>query len=258
LFDARSFIPFITAGHPNLEMTRDFILEFAALGIPLVEIGIPFSDPVADGPVIQRSSFEALRHGYTLDDYIEMVNQVRKRSDISMIFMTYLNPVIQYGFRNLDRRAGRAGLNGILISDLIPEEYLAWNRGEYGHGDRFSGFKNLKTVFLVAPTSLPARIRTICEASDGFVYIVARTGVTGPKSAIGDSIRGMVREVRKHTSTPLAVGFGVRSKEDVRTIWEFAEGAVVGSAIVDFIERNQDSAELPKLVSGYLKEKLLP
>ena len=258
MFGANSFIPFVTAGHPNLEMTREIILEIAALGVPLVEIGIPFSDPIADGPVIQRSSFQALQHGYEMTEYIEMVHQVREKSDISMIFMTYLNPVVQFGFKKLDTKASEAGLDGLLISDLIPEEYNAWTQGQYDQKDDFTGFEKLKTVFLVAPTSTEKRVEIISRASTGFVYIVARTGVTGRKSSIDQSIRTMVSEVRKYTSMPVAVGFGIRSKSDVRKILEFAEGAVVGTAIVDYIDRHKDSSQLPRLVSGYLRDELLP
>jgi len=258
LFGENSLIPFVTAGHPNLEATRNIILEIAGLGIPLVEIGIPFSDPLADGPVIQRSSFEALKHGYQMTDYINMVREVREQCDISMIFMTYLNPVVQYGFKRLDETSSNAGLNGVLISDLIPEEYSAWVQGNYGCDDGFKGFEKLKTVFLVAPTSSKERIKLISTATSGFVYIVARTGVTGKKSSIDKSINSMVREVKEHTSLPLAVGFGVRTKGDVEKIWEFAEGAVVGTAIVDLIETNKKNPQLPTLVSDYIKKELLP
>jgi tryptophan synthase alpha chain len=258
LFGKKSLIPFLTAGHPDLEMTREIILELSDLGIPLVEVGIPFSDPIADGPVIQHSSFEALRHGYGMNDYIRMVREVRRQSEISMIFMTYLNPIVQFGFHRLDQDASQAGLSGVLISDLIPEEYTAWRKGEYGQDRSFKGFSKLKTVFLAAPTSTHERIRLICEASTGFVYIVARTGVTGKKSSIDLPISQMVEEVRKNTPVPVAVGFGIRSREDVEKVWSFADGAVVGTAIVDFIERNKDNSTLPSLVSAYVKDQLLP
>jgi tryptophan synthase alpha chain len=278
----RSFIPFVTAGHPDLESTEKIVLALAQVGASVIEVGIPFSDPVADGPTIQRSSYLALSHGYGFSDYIQLIERVRSKTDVGLIFMTYLNPVLSYGLEKLDREASTAGLDGILISDLTPEEYLGGttterlrgcndqseSAGRVGAGespsDLASGpfdcfsFQRLETVFLVAPTSTEDRLKIICDASTGFIYLVARTGVTGKQTQIDRSLPAVVRQVRRFTDLPVAVGFGIRSKSDVEQVWEFAEGAVVGSAIVDFIERNKQSADLAGRVTGFVNDTLLP
>jgi len=280
----RSFIPFVTAGHPDLESTEKIVLALAQTGANVIEVGIPFSDPVADGPTIQLSSFKALSHGYGIADYIQMIKRVRSKTDAGLIFMTYLNPVLSYGLEKLDREAAAAGLDGILISDLTPEEYLKGGsasglegppgRGESrapvgaetsrslsselpGPFDSFT-FRRLKTVFLVAPTSTEDRLKRICDASTGFIYLVARTGVTGKQTQIDRSLPAVVGQIRKFSDLPIAVGFGIRSKSDVEQVWEFAEGAVVGSVIVDFIERNRECTDLAGKVANFVNDFLLP
>ncbi|MEE8585432.1 MAG: tryptophan synthase subunit alpha, partial [Acidobacteriota bacterium] len=156
----KCLIPFVTAGHPDLERSEQILLEIAAVGAPIIEIGIPFSDPIADGPIIQRSSFEALKHGYGLGDYIEMVRRVRQRCDAGLLFMSYLNPLHKYGLKRLEAEASQAGLDALLISDLTPEEYRL-----------MAPIESLDTVFLAAPTSSDQRLKAICEVSRGFVYL---------------------------------------------------------------------------------------
>ena len=251
MFGRNSFIPFVTAGHPDLETTRDLVIRLAESGAALVEIGIPFSDPIADGPTIQRASFEALRHRYSIDDYLEMVRQVRQHSDVPLVFMTYLNPILAYGIARLDEKGSQAGLNGLLVSDVTPEE---WGKSS----TTGALLTRLKSVFLVAPTSPEERIRGAAEAATGFVYLVARTGVTGRQTEFGTSLSEMVTAIRRYTELPVAVGFGIRSREDVRQVWDFAEGAVVGSAIVQFIEEHRGAVDLPGLVAGFLKSHLMP
>lgn len=245
MFGPNTFIPFVTAGHPDLETTREIVLSLARRGAGLVEIGIPFSDPIADGPVIQRASHQALRHGYGMGDYVELVREIREQTDIPLIFMTYLNPVLRYGLDRLDREAVEAGLNGILISDLIPEE-----------AGMLAGGK-LKRVFLVAPTSSDKRIDHACAAATGFVYLVARTGVTGKQTELSDSLAGIVAKIRKRTDLPIGVGFGIRSRGDLLRVWSFAEGAIVGSAVVAFIEENREAADLPDQVGEWVRATFL-
>jgi len=249
MFKPKSLIPFVTAGHPTLSATRDIVVELANAGAGLIEIGIPFSDPIADGPVIQRSSFDALRHGYSIGDYLGMIREVRSQTDVPLIFMTYLNPVLHFGLERLDREGAAAGLNGLLISDLMPEDY---GRPEV------PCLKHLKTVFLVAPTSSDERIAAACEAANGFVYVVARTGVTGKQTEVGEGLRRLSDSVRKRTEVPVAVGFGLRTREDVRKVWAFADGAVIGSSVVDFIERHRELSDLPARVAVYFRSELLP
>lgn len=245
------FIPFVTAGHPDLETTREMILAMADAGADIIEIGIPFSDPVADGPVIQKSSFDALSHHYTMHDYLELVRKIRSRSGVGLLFMTYLNPVLRFGLERLEEEASEAGLDGILISDLTPEEYAVME-----DGGRL--FQKLETVFLVAPTSTPERMRRICEASTGFVYLVARTGVTGNQTDIKATVPATVARLREQTDLPIAAGFGIRSASDVEEVWRYAEGAIVGSAIVQFIEENRGHSDLPQRVRTYLEKDLIP
>jgi tryptophan synthase alpha chain len=248
MFPSRSLIPFVTAGYPDLETTRDVVLELARSGAGLIEIGIPFSDPIADGPVIQRSSFEALRHGYGIQDYLAMVKEVRGRSSVPLIFMTYLNPVLQYGIERLDREGAEAGLDGLLVSDLTPDAAAR------------SGFRaqRLKLVYLVAPTTAADRVAGISRAATGFVYVVARTGVTGRQTNLDASLAQLVGLVRRSTSLPVAVGFGIRTRDDVTRVWEFAEGAVVGSAIVSFMEEHRRDPDLARQVGHFVREVLMP
>ena len=250
----KCFIPFVTAGHPNLESTEEILLALSEAGSHIIEIGIPFSDPIADGPVIQRSSFHALRHGYTVGDYLELVRRVRDKTSAGLIFMTYLNPVLQYGLERLAGEASRAGLDGILISDLTPEEFVRLREGQSGTwlSDQ------LDPIFLAAPTSSDQRLQRICEVSRGFVYLVARTGVTGRQSDLDALAPRTVARLRRYTELPIAVGFGITSAEDVRKVWTYAEGAVVGSAIVNFIEKNRGEPELAHQLYEYLRKDLIP
>ena len=242
----KCFIPFVTAGHPDLKTTREIVFSLVEAGSHIVEIGIPFSDPIADGPIIQRSSFEALGHGHSFSDYLNLVRELREQTDVGLIFMTYLNPVLRYGREKLDREAAEAGLDGILISDLIPEEYACMDP-----------FKKLDTVFLAAPTSSDQRLETIQAASKGFVYVVARTGVTGKQSDVGQSAPDTVERLRRLTQLPIAVGFGITSAEDVRQVWQYAEGAIVGSAIVRFIEEHRSDRNLAVKVGEYVRKDLI-
>ena len=206
----RAFIPFITAGYPDLEMSEKIILALAEAGAELIEVGIPFSDPVADGPVIQESSHCALSHGYVIDDYLDMVRRIRRKSQVGLVFMTYINPVIQYGFRQMDENGADAGLDGILISDLIPREYnrLGRLRSEAEHAGELPLFRRLKTVFLVAPNSDERRVSDACRNSTGYIYLVSRTGVTGGNTDLAGDLSARVQLIRKYTALPVAVGFG--------------------------------------------------
>jgi tryptophan synthase alpha chain len=236
----KCFIPFVTAGYPSIETTREIALSLAAHGADIIELGIPFSDPIADGPVIQRSSFDALKHGYSIDDYLGLVRDVRRKTDVGLIFMSYMNPLYAYGLTRLDERAADAGLDGILISDLTPEAY-----------DRMGVPLKLDTIFLAAPTSSEARLEKICQSSRGFVYVVARTGVTGRQTDIQELVPETVRRIRKHTNLPVAVGFGISSPADARKVWEHADGAIVGSALVRLIQEFANERELTKRVAEF-------
>ncbi|MEE8348339.1 MAG: tryptophan synthase subunit alpha [Acidobacteriota bacterium] len=240
------FIPFVTAGHPSLERTREIVLSLAEAGAHIVEIGIPFSDPIADGPIIQRSSFGALKHHHSFSDYLNLIRELREKTDVGLIFMTYLNPVLKYGRERLDREGIAAGLDGILISDLIPEEYA-----------RMTPFEGLDPIFLAAPTSSDERLDKIQMASRGFVYVVARTGVTGTPTDVKEEVPELVGRVRRLTQLPIAVGFGITTARDVQRVWQYADGAIVGSAIVRFIEEHQSDPNLADKVGKYVRKDLI-
>jgi tryptophan synthase alpha chain len=242
---AKAFIPFITSGDPDLGVTERLVPELERAGADIVELGIPFSDPVADGPTIQKSSERALRHGYHLADHLEAIRKIRRQTAIPIVLFSYYNPVLQYGLLNLARDARAAGCDGILVTDMTPEE-----SGEY----RACFEKNeLDTIFLAAPTSSPERIKKIAGCSRGFVYVVSRAGVTGVQDQLSGELLPTIDRVRSHTSLPIAVGFGISRPEQVRTVWEISDGAVVGSAIVAQMEKWGASPELPTRVGEFCR-----
>jgi len=224
----KGFIPFITAGDPNLETTHDLILELAGAGATLIELGVPFTDPMADGPVIQRASERALRHGFGLADVLQVVARARARTDVPIILFSYFNPLLQYGLERLVRDAKAAGIDGVLVTDLVPEEA----------GDFSSMLKanDLDMIFLIAPTSTDERLSLVAERASGFIYAVSRAGITGAREQMSAEAEKLVRRMRQFSKLPIAVGFGISTAEHVADVWSYAEAAVVGSALVSEIE----------------------
>jgi tryptophan synthase alpha chain len=241
----KAFIPFITSGDPDLEMTVRLVPEMERSGAHVIELGIPFSDPVADGPTIQRSSERALRHGYHLADHLDAVRKIREQSAIPIVLFSYYNPVFQYGLELLARDAQSAGCNGILVTDMTPEESAEYCACFERH--------EMNTIFLAAPTSSPERVQRIARCSRGFVYVVSRAGVTGAQDQLSEALLPTIRRVRLNTDLPIAVGFGISRPEQVRTVWEISDGAVVGSAIVAQMEKYATSAELPAHVGEFCR-----
>jgi tryptophan synthase alpha chain len=233
--DRKAFIPFITAGDPSIGTTVELILELERAGADIVELGVPFSDPVADGPTIQRASERALLKKVRARDCLDIVREVRKTSEIPILLFSYLNPLLALGGDAASKVAG-AGVDGVLATDLVPEEA----------GDFIAAFRGagLDTVFLVAPTSADGRIKKIARASTGFIYAVSRAGVTGARQALSEASSTLVGRVKQFTDLPVAVGFGISTPEHVREVWETADGAVVGSKIVSLIEENLDSPDI--------------
>lgn len=225
----RAFIPYLTAGDPDIATTESLILELESAGADIIELGVPFSDPMADGPVIQRASERALLRGVTVKDCLDCVRRVRARSEIPIVLFSYFNPLLALGFDSIGSELGAAGVDGVIVTDLVPEEAEAFiTRMREARID---------TVFLVAPTSTDERIKLVSEASRGFIYAVSRTGVTGVRESLSEAASRLVRRVRRFSSLPVAVGFGISTSEQVREIWKEADGAVVGSRIVAEIER---------------------
>jgi tryptophan synthase alpha chain len=245
----RAFIPFVTAGDPDLPTTRAIILELARAGADIVELGVPFSDPVADGPTIQRASERALRHGVGVGDVLSLVSDVRRESDVPVVLFSYFNPLMQFGLERLARASREAGVDGILVTDLVPEE-----SGEFSEAAVHVG---LDQIFLVAPTSTDARLRLVAEKARGFVYAVSRAGVTGARTELSAEAERLVARVRRFTELPVAVGFGISTREQVADVWRYADAAVVGSAIVAEIEKLGGSSDAAARVGAFARA-LLP
>ncbi|HEV8525267.1 MAG TPA: tryptophan synthase subunit alpha [Terriglobales bacterium] len=230
IFSTRpGLIVYVTCGDPDMATTRDVVLAAARAGADVIELGVPFSDPVADGPVIQRASERALRNGTRLEQVLELAREVRSRSDVGLIIFSYFNPVLRFGLGRFCAAAADAGVDGALITDLTVEE-----AGEYLRAMRA---RALATVFLAAPTSTDERLRKIADACRGFVYAVSRTGVTGTRKELTTDARELCTRLRRFTSLPIAVGFGISTAEHLAEVGEFADAGVVGSAVVETIER---------------------
>ncbi len=222
-------VAYITAGDPTLDATLKFVLALANAGADVIELGVPFSDPLADGPTIQRASERALKSGTTLARVIDLVRHIRESSEIPLVLFSYYNPVLQMGLEKFAGAAASAGADGTLMTDLTPEEAADYRRVMAAH--------NLDTIFLGAPTSTDERLRKIAACSSGFLYLISRTGVTGAKDALPDDLPALLRRARRATELPLAVGFGISLPTHVSILGGLADAAVVGSALVSEIEK---------------------
>ena len=242
----KALIPFITAGDPDLDTTKRLVIEMERAGADIIELGVPFSDPIADGPAIQKASYRSLKSGTTLKKIIGIVKELRRTTEIPLVLMTYYNPVFKYGISEFVRDATDAGVDGIIVPDLPPEE----GEGIIEEGKRH----NLNTIFLLAPTSTKERIKMVASVSTGFIYYVSLTGVTGARESLPETVEASVNKIRKATDKPIAVGFGISTAEQAKRIASFADGVIVGSAIVNVIEKNLDKPDLIETVSGFVKD----
>jgi tryptophan synthase alpha chain len=227
-------VAYITAGDPSLDATLKFVLALAEAGADIIELGVPFSDPLADGPTIQRASERALKSGTTLAGVLELVRRIRQSSQVPLVLFSYYNPVLQMGLEKFAAAASQAGADGVLITDLTPEESHEYRRILHAC--------NLDTVFLAAPTSSDDRLEKIAAASSGFLYLISRTGVTGAKDALPDDLPALLRRVHHFTQLPVAVGFGISLPGHVSVLGGLADAAVVGSALVSEIEKASSPA----------------
>ena len=236
---------YFTAGDPDLATTRDMAIAAIDNGADVIELGVPFSDPLADGPVIQRASERAVARGTRLSEVLEICKQIREaRKDAGIILFSYLNPVVRFGMEAFAKAAKEAGADGVLLTDMIveeAEEYLRVIRAN-----------DLAPVFLAAPTSPDARLKAIAENSRGFVYAISRVGITGTQTELAIDARGLVERIRKFTKLPIALGFGVSTAEHVQQVCEFADAAVVGSAIVALIEKTP-AAKAAQAVGAFVR-----
>jgi tryptophan synthase alpha chain len=241
----KGLIPFITAGDPDLRTTGLLLVELAQAGADLIEVGMPFSDPVADGPVIQRASERALRNGATLPALLGCLAASRREIEIPVVLFSYFNPLLQFGLERLASEARSAGVDGILVTDLIPEEAGDW--------EKILEANALDPISLVAPTTSDARLKRITAQARGFVYAISRTGVTGAREEMEDAAEALVRRVRDCTDLPVAVGFGVTTAQHVRDVGRYADAAVVGSAIVQEIERSGSDDQVVRRVGEFVR-----
>ncbi len=237
------FIPFLTAGDPDIENTCELILEMEKNGAGIIEIGIPFSDPIAEGPVIQSANVRALKKGCTTDKVFEMVEKVREKSSIPLVFLTYLNPVFKYGYDKFLNRCKETGIDGIIIPDLPFEE-------KHEISDLAKDY-DVDIISLIAPTSAE-RITAIAKEASGYIYLVSSMGVTGMRSSIETDIKSMVEKIREVTDVPVAVGFGINTESQVSEFSKLADGVIVGSAIVKIIGEYGDNAKEP--VGEYVRK----
>jgi len=238
----KALIPYITVGYPSIEATLKVVPLLADSGCDIVELGIPFSDPLADGVTIQKSSFHALQNGVTPQLCLEVAKQLRDKVDIPLVFMTYFNPVFSYGLEEFCTACARSGINGLIIPDLPPEEGSELEASSQRQG--------LDLIYLLSPTSTEGRIRLVAEKSRGFIYLVSVTGVTGVRDRLPADLAAFISRVRKVANQPLCVGFGISTPEQASQIAQIADGVIVGSRIIQLMEMEDDLISVARLARG--------
>ncbi len=240
----KAFIAYITAGDPNLATTENLVYALEEAGVDIIELGIPFSDPIAEGPIIQAASERALKNHTSLKSILALVTRIRRRSQIPIAFMTYYNPIFHFGDKAFVEAAVNAGGDGVIIPDLPPEEAMDLRRAAQK--------QNFSTVFFMAPTTTDERLKKVAKASTGFLYYVSLTGVTGVRAQLSQSIASDVKRAKRLTNKPVCVGFGISTADHVRTVGKVADGVIVGSAIVNEIAKNAGKKDLVKNVARYV------
>ncbi|MEW6715776.1 MAG: tryptophan synthase subunit alpha [Nitrospirota bacterium] len=227
----KALIPYIMSGDPSLKATKKFIADLEEAGVDIIELGVPFSDPLADGPTIQRAHERALKNGITLRKVLTLVKEIRQTTQIPLILMTYYNPVFKFGVDAFVKKAVEAGVDGVIVPDLIPDEADELIDSARQH--------NLDTIFLLAPTSTPDRIKKVASASTGFIYYVSITGITGGKLSVSKPMKETLSLIKKSSKNPVVVGFGISKPDEAATIAGLSDGVVVGSAIVKLISQGK-------------------
>lgn len=245
----KGFIPFVTAGDPNLETSLEIVLTLAKNGADIIELGVPFSDPMADGPTIQASSQRALENGVTLSQIFEMVRAIREKTDVPVVLFSYLNPLFRYGIKTLSTEAAGAGVDGLLVTDAVDEEAAEISK--------ILKADHLDLISLIAPTTSDERLKKIAENASGFIYAVSRAGVTGAREETSHAAEILVKRAKQFTDLPMAVGFGISTSEQIEDVWRYADAAVVGSAIVVEIERSMPYGNSVERVREFVRG-LLP
>ena len=246
----KAFIAYLTAGYPTLEATEEITVALADAGVDIIELGIPFSDPMADGLTIQAASQRALENGVTLEQIFNTVSRIRKRTNLPLALMTYYNPVFHHGEENFIHRAKECGVDGLIIPDLPPEEAVSLRKKAQQ--------AELATIFFLAPTTSRQRMPSICKASTGFIYYVSLTGVTGERQKLDESLWNNIRLAKKLTDQPICIGFGISTPEQVRQAGRLADGVIVGSAIIKEIERNAGRPDGTARVADFVRTLSMP
>jgi len=245
----KGFIPYITAGDPDLLTTEKLLIELSQAGATVIELGVPFSDPMADGPIIQRASERALKQHFGMREILEVVARARTQITTPIILFSYFNPLLQFGVERLAQEARAAGIDGVLVTDLIPEE-----AGSFKAALRA---QDLDMIFLVAPTSTDSRLKLVAEHASGFIYAVSRAGVTGTRETVSTEAKALVNRLRKFSELPVAVGFGVSTRDQVAEVQMYADAVVVGSAIVQELERLEGKPDPARLIGEFVRS-LIP
>ncbi len=245
----KGFIPFVSAGDPDIVTSKEIVLTLANTGADIIELGVPFTDPMADGPTIQTSSMRALENGVGLDDVLQMVREIRSETDVPIVLFSYLNPLHRYGIEDLAKNAAAAGVDGVLITDAVDTEAVEISNTLSQHG--------IDLISLIAPTTTDERLEKIAASARGFIYAVSRAGVTGAQTETADAAELLVRRARRFTDLPIAVGFGISTREQIEDVWRYADAAVVGSAIVAEVEQSIGSGEAVARVRTFV-HGLLP
>ena len=242
-----AFMPYVCAGDPNPELTPKLFLTLEEAGADLIELGVPFSDPIADGPTVQRSSERALTHNISLEQILAIVSDLRPQTEIPIALMSYYNPIFRMGEEAFCKAAHEVGIDGLIVPDLPPEQAQSLLEIAPNY--------NLATIFMVAPTSPPERMKLIASVSTGFIYCVSVTGVTGARATLSDEVTPMVTELRKHTDKPISIGFGISTPEQATRVAQIADGAIVASAIIDAYEKHiGDEAKLLTTVKQFASD----
>ncbi len=239
------FVAYLTAGDPSLDATVELILALERAGSDVIEVGVPFSDPLADGPTIQAAAGRALDAGASVRGVLECVRKVRERSQVPLVLFTYLNPVYTYGFERFQADAAAAGADGVLFLDLPPDEV--------GTNGEFKAAPGLRSIRLIAPTTPAERAGLLARTAEGFIYYVSREGVTGEQTSVSDSIAAQVAEIRKHSALPIAVGFGISTPEQAAQVAAQSDAVVVGSAIVRRIGEHGAAADLVERIEAFVR-----
>ena len=240
--DRKALVAYVTMGYPDVKSTPEIVMALVESGCDIIELGIPFSDPLADGPTIQHSSFAALQGGITPEICLEIAESIRQKTEVPLVFMGYYNPVLHYGMEGFCSQCARVGVDGLIIPDLPPEEATEL--------EKLTGKQGLDLIYLLAPTSDDARIELVVEKSRGFVYLVSITGVTGARTDLPEDLESLVARVRQKTRLPICVGFGISTPEHAQRVAGVADGIIVGSRIIQLIDEDRSLLKLKSYIAG--------